>query len=71
MFSKTTSLCFSSINVSPVVVALSPTAAAMSPVLTSSISVLELACIKIILPILSRSPLVELYTYEPFVKIPE
>ena len=71
MFSKTISLCFSSIKVSPVVVNWSPTAAAISPVLTSSISERLLACIKIIRPILSRLPLVELNTYEPLFKIPE
>ena len=49
-------------RVSPVVVTLSPTAAAISPEYTISISSLLLACIWSILPTLSFFPFVELYT---------
>ena len=60
IFSRTNFGDFSPTNVSPVVVTFNPTAAAISPVLTSSISSLWLACISKIRPILSFSPLVEL-----------
>ena len=55
----------------PVVVFLSPTAAAISPVYTSVISCLLLACICNIRPTLSFTFLVELSTYEPLDKCPE
>ena len=62
---------FSSHNVSPVVVSLRPTAAAISPAYTSAISLRVLACICRIRPTRSRLPLVEFLTYEPDDKIPE
>jgi len=70
IFSKITS-CFSSHKVSPVVVFLSPTAAAISPANTSCISVRLLACICKIRPILSLTPLFALRTYEPLFSVPE
>ena len=53
-------------RVSPVVVSFNPTAAAISPQYTCSISSLLLACIWSILPILSFLPFVELRTVAPF-----
>ena len=50
----------SSHSVSPVVVSRSPTAAAMSPAYTSSISVSLFACISFKRPIRARLPLVAL-----------
>ncbi len=58
-------------SVSPVVVFLRPTAAAMSPALTESISSRWFACIWRMRPTRSLTPFVELYTYEPVFSVPE
>ena len=62
---------FSSHSVSPVVTDLRPTAAAMSPALTSLISSRLFACIFSRRPMRSVRPLVELITEEPEVSVPE
>ena len=62
---------FSSHSVSPVVTDFRPTAAAMSPALTSLISSRLLACIFSRRPMRSVRPLVELITEEPEVSVPE
>ena len=61
----------SSHKVSPVVTSFSPTAAAISPANTFSISSLWFACICNILPILSFLSLLELSTEEPDSNVPE
>ena len=61
----------SAVSVSPVVVFFSPTAAAMSPALTWSISSRWLACIWRMRPTRSFVPFVLLYTYEPVFSVPE
>ena len=63
--------CSGSVRVSPVNVSLSPTAAAMSPAKTSSISSRWLACIWRMRPTRSRLPFVGLSTYEPALSVPE
>ncbi len=68
--SSTTGLS-SAVSVSPVVVFLRPTAAAMSPALTWSISSRWLACIWRMRPTRSFSPFVLLNTYEPVLSVPE
>ena len=61
----------SAVSVSPVVVFFSPTAAAMSPALTWSISSRWLACIWRMRPTRSFVPFELLYTYEPVFSVPE
>ena len=63
--------CFSSHRVSPVVVFFRPTAAAMSPAYTLSMSFRSLACICTIRPMRSLESLTELYTVEPASMVPE
>ena len=58
-------------KVSPVVTSFSPTAAAISPAYTLSISSLWLECICSILPILSFLSLFEFNTVEPDSNVPE
>ena len=58
-------------RVSPVVTDFNPTAAAISPALTSFISSLEFECICKILPILSFFCVTALYTVSPAFKTPE
>ena len=58
-------------RVSPVVTSFSPTAAAISPALTSLISSLEFECICKILPTLSFLPFVEFIIGEPAANTPE
>ncbi len=60
-----------STSVSPVKVSLRPTAAAMSPAWTSSISSRWFACIWRMRPIRSFLPFVELRRYEPDLRVPE
>ena len=62
---------FSSHKVSPVVTFFKPTAAAISPAYTFSISSLWFACICRILPILSFLSLLEFNTEEPDSNVPE
>jgi len=61
----------SSQRVSPVVEYLSPTIAPISPALSISTSSLSSACISTNLLTLSLTPFVELYTYDPALRVPE
>ena len=63
--------CLGAASVSPVVVFLSPTAATMSPVKTSSMSSRWLACIRRIRPSRSFLPVVMLRDVSPFGGVPE